>query len=51
MIGYVGERPALIIVKNGVKGYLKGFPIDDTTEDEHLLNTQTYYWENPEEHT
>jgi hypothetical protein len=50
MIGYVGERPALIIVKNGVKGYLPGYPLDDTIEDEHLLNTQTYYWEDPENH-
>jgi peptide/nickel transport system substrate-binding protein len=50
MIGYVGERPALIIVKNGIKGYLPGYPLDDTIEDEHLLNTQTYYWEDPENH-
>ena len=23
---------------------------NDTTEDEHLLNPQTYYWEEPEMH-
>ena len=45
MVGYVGESPALIIVKNGVHNYLPGFPIDDTTGDEHLLNTETYFWE------
>ena len=47
MVGYLGESPSLIIVKNGVKNYLPGMPIDDTTGDEHLLNTETYYWENP----
>jgi peptide/nickel transport system substrate-binding protein len=50
MIGYVGENPALIIVKNGIKGYLPGYPIDDTTADEHLLCIQTYHWEDPENH-
>ena len=45
MIGYLGERPAPIIVKNGVRNYLSGFPLDDTTGDEHLLHTETYFWE------
>lgn len=45
MIGYLGEGPTLVIVKNGVKNYLPGFPVDDPTGDEHLLNTETYYWE------
>lgn len=51
MIGFLGEQPALIIVKNGFKGYLPGYPLDDTIEDEHLLSPQTYYWEEPEMHT
>jgi len=50
MVGYLGESPSLIIVKNGVRNYLPGMPIDDTTGDEHLLNTETYYWEDPENH-
>ncbi len=50
MIGYLGESPKLVIVKNGFTGYLPGFPLDDTTGDEHLLHTETYYWENPAEH-
>lgn len=50
MIGYLGEMPAPIIVKNGVRNYLEGFPLDDTTGDEHLLNTETYFWEDPENH-
>jgi len=50
MIGLLGEAPSLIIVKNGFRNYLEGMPIDDTTADEHLLQTETYFWENPEEH-
>lgn len=50
-IGYLGQFPAPIIVKNGLKGYLEGYPIDDTTEDEHLLHTQTYYWDEPDKHS
>lgn len=47
MVGYLGDAPKLVIVKNGFRGYLPGFPLDDTTGDEHLLHTETYYWENP----
>lgn len=50
MIGYLGEAPALIIVKNGFHNYVEGLPIDDTTGDEHLLNTETYFWADPENH-
>lgn len=50
MIGYLGESPALIIAKNGFRNYVEGLPIDDTTGDEHLLNTETYFWEDPENH-
>ncbi len=45
MIGYLGEAPAPIIVKNGVRNYVAGMPVDDPTGDEHLLNTETYFWE------
>jgi peptide/nickel transport system substrate-binding protein len=51
MIGYLGESPAPIIVKNGFKNYLEGFPIDDSTGDEHLLHTETYFWDDPASHT
>ena len=47
MIGVLGEIPAPIIVKTGVHNYLEGLPLDDTTGDEHLLNTETYFWEDP----
>lgn len=50
MIGYLGESPSLVIVKNGVRNYLPGLPIGNTTGDEHLLNTETYFWEDPENH-
>ena len=50
MIGFLGEMPALIITKNGLRNYVEGMPIDDTTGDEHLLNTETYFWEDPENH-
>jgi peptide/nickel transport system substrate-binding protein len=50
MIGYLGESPALIIAKNGFKGYLPGYPVDDVITDEHFLQTQTYYWDDPEAH-
>jgi peptide/nickel transport system substrate-binding protein len=51
MIGYLGESPALVIVKNGFRNYPAGFPIDDTTGDEHLLHTETYFWDDPAAHT
>jgi peptide/nickel transport system substrate-binding protein len=44
-IGFLGEAPALIIAKNGVRNYIAGMPVDDPTGDEHLLNTETYFWE------
>lgn len=50
MIGLLGEQPVPIIVKNGFHNYLDGMPMDDTTGDEHVLNTESYFWENPEEH-
>ena len=27
-----------------------GYPLDDTIEDEHLLSTQSCYWEEPGQH-
>ncbi|GAB4520556.1 MAG: ABC transporter substrate-binding protein [Anaerolineae bacterium] len=49
-IGFLGQSPQPVIVKNGLKNYLPNFPIDDTTGDEHLLNTELLYWEEPEKH-
>ncbi len=47
---YIGLTPAIIVVKNGFKGYRAGLPHESAVMDEHLLNTETYYWENPEAH-
>lgn len=51
MIGILGEQPATVIVKNGLKNHLPGMPVDDTTGDEHFLQTESYYWDEPEKHT
>lgn len=50
MIGVVGEMPSLCVVKNRFRNFVAGFPNDDTTGDENVYNTETYFWENPEEH-
>ena len=44
MIGYLGEGPALIIVKNGFHNYLPGMPTT-TNCRRALLQTETYFWE------
>jgi peptide/nickel transport system substrate-binding protein len=50
MIGILGEAPTPIIVKNGFKGVLAGIPLDDTTGDEQFLQSETYYWDDPDAH-
>ena len=50
MIGVLGEIPAPVIVKNGVHNFLDSMPIDDTTGDEQILNTETYFWDDPAKH-
>lgn len=50
MIGVVGELPSFCIVKNGLRNFVEGFPNDDTTGDENVYNTETYFWEEPEKH-
>ncbi len=50
MIGILGEIPQPIIAKNGIHNYVDGMPVDDTTGDEHLLNTETYFWDDPAKH-
>jgi peptide/nickel transport system substrate-binding protein len=50
MIGVLGELPSLCIVKNGIHNFVEGFPNDDTTGDENVYNTETYFWDNPEAH-
>jgi peptide/nickel transport system substrate-binding protein len=50
-IGVLGEAPGPVIVKNGFRNYLDGVALDNTTADEHWLQTETYYWEEPDKHT
>jgi ABC-type transport system substrate-binding protein len=50
MIGILGQLPAPLIVKNGLKGVKETFPIDDPSSDEHLINPQTFYWDDPSKH-
>jgi peptide/nickel transport system substrate-binding protein len=50
MIGVLGELPAPVITKNGLMGVKPGFAIDDPTSDEHFLQPQTFYWDDPAAH-
>jgi len=50
MIGVLGELPSFCIMKNGVHNFIEGFPNDDTTGDENVYNTETYYWDDPDMH-
>jgi peptide/nickel transport system substrate-binding protein len=50
MIGILGELPAPMIVKNGLMGPQPGFPVDDPTKDEQLINPQTFFWDDPSAH-
>jgi peptide/nickel transport system substrate-binding protein len=52
-IGYLGEKPWPIIVKNGLRNLRKDyrFPLSNPTKHEHLIPTQTYFWEDPENHS
>jgi peptide/nickel transport system substrate-binding protein len=45
MIGYLGELPALAIVKNNLHNFVAGFPMDDTTADEEVRNPETNSWD------
>lgn len=47
MIGFLGELPAPVIQKQGLRNYVAGYPVDDTTGDEHLLNPETLFWAAP----
>lgn len=50
IVGYLGQSPALIIMKNGMHNYIGGQPVNDGLEDEHFLNPQLLFWDEPENH-
>ncbi len=49
-IGVLGQFPAQVIVKNGMRNYVGGYPMDDPLGDDALLCPQTLFWEEPEKH-
>lgn len=51
MITVLGQIPAPIIAKNGLKGIAADIPIDDPTKDEQFINPQTFFWDDPAAHT
>ena len=50
MIGILGEMPAPTIAKNGFSNVLPGMPNDDTTGDEQFLQSESFFWDEPEKH-
>ncbi|MCC6458231.1 MAG: ABC transporter substrate-binding protein [Caldilineaceae bacterium] len=51
-VGFLGEVPRLVIVKNGLKGVHAGYPWDCcSTIYEYIIDDTTWYWEEPENHT
>jgi peptide/nickel transport system substrate-binding protein len=51
-VGFIGEVPRLVIVKNSLKGIHAGYPWDCcSTIYEYIIDNTTWYWEDPENHT
>lgn len=50
-IGYFGEVPRLVMVKNGFKGIHAGNPWDCCRGVyEHIIDNSTWYWDDPSQH-
>jgi len=50
-IGLVGQLPFPVVVKNGMRNYVGGYPAEDSIKHEHFLPAQHLFWEEPEKHT
>ncbi|MBV7333539.1 hypothetical protein KFU94_35965 [Chloroflexi bacterium TSY] len=51
-VGFFGELPRLVVVKDGFKGIHPGYPWDCCRGVyEHIIDNATWYWEDPENHT
>ncbi|MCY4092965.1 MAG: hypothetical protein OXF62_19285 [Caldilineaceae bacterium] len=50
IVGYLGQSPALVIMKNGMSNYFNGQPVNDGLADEHFLYPQLLAWDNSEDH-
>lgn len=51
VVGIVGELPGPMIVSNDLRNVASGYPIQDATRDESLVNPAQLFWENPEAHS
>jgi len=50
-VGYFGNFPRLIPVKNGLKGWRDGIPYDCcATCYEYIIDDATWYWDDPQKH-
>ncbi len=50
-VGFFGELPRLVVVKNGFKGIQPGNPWDCCRGVyEHIIDNATWYWDEPEKH-
>ena len=50
-VGFFGELPRLVVVKNGFKGIHAGNPWDCCRGVyEHIIDNSTWYWDEPENH-
>ena len=50
-VGYFGELPRPVVVRNGFKGIHAGYPWDCCRGVyEHIIDNATWYWEDPENH-
>ncbi|MBX3010584.1 MAG: ABC transporter substrate-binding protein [Caldilineaceae bacterium] len=49
-VGIVGELPGPIIISRDLRNVANGYPIQDATRDESLVNPAQLFWENPEAH-
>lgn len=50
-IGILGELPGPIIAHNDLRNLAEGYPLQDATRDESLVNPAQLYWENPDAHS
>lgn len=49
-VGIIGETPCMVIIKNGMRNFLDGYPFVDAAADESLLGSCVLFWEEPEKH-
>ncbi len=50
MPGYLGNFPAPVILKNGLRNFKEGYPLEEGSKDEQLQGPQQMYWDEPEKH-